>query len=81
MGYATEAASAVCGVAIRRLKLHRIDASVFDFNPRSMRVLHKLGFKREGKKREVLFRDGRWHDEVSLGLLAKDLRPLRPRQA
>ncbi len=75
-GYTTEAASAVCEIAFQRLHLHRIDASVFDFNPRSMKVLRKLGFKREGKKRDVLFRDDRWHNEVSFGLLAKEFRPL-----
>lgn len=76
-GYASEAASAVCQVAFRNLRLHRIDASVFEFNPRSMRVLRKLGFKREGRKRDILFRDGRWHDEVSFGLLIKEFRPSR----
>ncbi len=78
-GYASEAASAICRLAFRDLAMHRIDASVFEFNPRSMRVLRKLGFKREGRKRDVLFRGGRWHDEVSFGLLARDFRPVEPR--
>lgn len=78
-GYASEAASAICRLAFRDLAMHRIDASVFEFNPRSMRVLRKLGFKREGRKRAVLFRGGRWHDEVSFGLLARDFRPVEPR--
>jgi [ribosomal protein S5]-alanine N-acetyltransferase len=74
-GYGSEAASAVCRLAFRELRLHRIDASVFEFNPRSMRLLRGLGFRREGRKRQVLFRDGRWHDEVDFGLLAKEFRP------
>lgn len=74
-GYASEAASAVCGIAFRRLRLHRIDASVFEFNPRSMRLLRGLGFEAEGKRRDILFRGRRWHDEVVFGLLAKEFRP------
>jgi [ribosomal protein S5]-alanine N-acetyltransferase len=75
-GYGSEAASAVCQLAFQRLKLHRIDAAVFEFNTRSMKLLQRLGFKREGKKREILRRGGRWYDEVAFGLLAEDFRPI-----
>jgi [ribosomal protein S5]-alanine N-acetyltransferase len=74
-GYGTEAASAVCEIAFERLRLHRIDASVFEFNPRSMRLLQRLGFQKEGRKREILHRGGRWNDEIVFGLLASDFRP------
>ena len=76
-GYGSEAASAICGLAFVQLKLHRIDAKVFEFNPRSMRLLQKLGFKKEGTTREVLYRGGRWHSEFCFGLLAREFRPLR----
>jgi RimJ/RimL family protein N-acetyltransferase len=74
-GYGAEAASAVCDVAFRRLKLQRIDAEVFDFNQRSMRLLRRLGFRREGRRRHVLRRGGRWYDEIAFGLLASEFRP------
>ncbi|MGA7476743.1 MAG: GNAT family protein [Thermoplasmata archaeon] len=77
-GYGSEAVSAVCEVAFTRLQLHRIDAEVFDFNARSMTLLRRLGFKREGRTREILHRNGRWHDGVAFGLLAKDFRPIPP---
>jgi len=76
-GYGSEAASAVCRVAFSVLKLHRIEAAVFEFNPRSMRLLERLGFRREGQRREVLRRGGRWHDEVEFGLLVSEFRPYR----
>jgi RimJ/RimL family protein N-acetyltransferase len=79
-GYGSEAASAVCRIAFRTLKLHRVDASVFQFNPRSMKLLRRLGFVAEGRKRSVLNRGGRWHDEVLFGLLATDFRPFLPRK-
>lgn len=77
-GFGSEAASAVCQVAFQYLKLHRIDASVFDFNPRSMQLLRRLGFRKEGTRREILYRGGRWHDEIVFGLLAEDYRPSVP---
>jgi [ribosomal protein S5]-alanine N-acetyltransferase len=74
-GYGMEAASAICDIAFRQLRLHRIDANVFEFNPRSMRLLRRLGFKEEGRKRETYHRSRQWYDEVAFGLLASDFRP------
>jgi [ribosomal protein S5]-alanine N-acetyltransferase len=74
-GYASEAASAVLTLGFERVGLHRVDAAVFEFNPRSMRLLERLGFRREGYRREVLRRDGRWYDEATFGLLAREFRP------
>lgn len=75
--YGSEAASAVCDLAFRKLGLHRIDASVFEFNTRSMALLQRLGFRSEGKRREILCRGGHWYDEVEVGLLADEFRPFR----
>lgn len=73
-GIAPEAAHALCRVAFRTLHLHRIEAHVYAFNPRSARVLRKLGFRREGRARSM-HRDGRgWVDVINFGLLAVDLR-------
>jgi RimJ/RimL family protein N-acetyltransferase len=42
---------------------------VFAFNFRAIHVYEKLGFVREGLRREVLFMDGVYHDAVVMGLL------------
>jgi hypothetical protein len=36
---------------------------------RQARIYEILGFREEGRRRECLFRDGRWWDEVHMGLL------------
>lgn len=74
-GIAPEAAHALCRAAFRTLRMHRIGAYAYAFNPRSARVLQKLGFRDEGRYRE-LHRIGRgWVDVKIFGLLAKELRP------
>lgn len=78
-GYGSEAASEVCRIAFRTLRLHRVDAEVFSTNPASMHLLRKLGFRLEGKRREILRRDGRWNDEYVFGLLATEFRPIGAR--
>jgi len=48
LGYATEAAKAVCDFAFAHWPLDKIIASVFDDNPASRKVVEKLGFKETG---------------------------------
>jgi RimJ/RimL family protein N-acetyltransferase len=54
------------------LNLHRIEADVDPRNEASVRLLEKLGFRREGYLRERYFKDGEIQDSVFLGLLRGD---------
>jgi [ribosomal protein S5]-alanine N-acetyltransferase len=80
-GYASEAASLLISATFRELGLHRIHTGVFPNNPRSMRVLRRLGFRKEGRAREDRIVDGRYRDLVLFGLLRKKFRPFRPNRA
>jgi RimJ/RimL family protein N-acetyltransferase len=72
-GYGSEATRLAVGEAFAR-GLHRVSLGVFDFNPRARRVYEKCGFVEEGRCREVLHWDGRWHDEIVMAVLAGELR-------
>jgi RimJ/RimL family protein N-acetyltransferase len=71
-GIGTEAAKLMLEYGFNILELHRIDLEVFTFNPRAIRVYEKLGFKREGVRREVLQLDGTYHDAIIMGLLKRE---------
>jgi [ribosomal protein S5]-alanine N-acetyltransferase len=47
-----------------RIGLHRVQANVRPENIRSLALLERLGFEREGLAREYLFIDGAWRDHV-----------------
>jgi ribosomal-protein-alanine N-acetyltransferase len=47
-----------------RFGLCRLEASVFAWNPASMRVLEKCGFEREGISQASVFKDGQLIDRV-----------------
>lgn len=54
------------------LQLHRIEAACIPDNERSIRLLEKAGFRREGYLREYLKINGAWRDHVMYSLLAGD---------
>jgi ribosomal-protein-alanine N-acetyltransferase len=54
------------------LELHRIEAACIPDNARSIRLLEKAGFQREGYLRGYLKINGQWHDHVMFSRLATD---------
>lgn len=71
-GYATEAMQAVLHWAYATLDLNRVEADVDTRNTASARVLEKLGFVREGHKREDCFVLGEVSDTWVYGLLRRE---------
>jgi RimJ/RimL family protein N-acetyltransferase len=71
-GYGTDAITALLGFAFNEMNLHRIYLSVFDFNERAIRCYEKCGFRREGRAREALFREGRYRDSIHMAILREE---------
>ena len=72
-GYGPEAMRLVIVYGFEVLGLHRIELEVFAFNDRAIRAYEKLGFRREGVRREALFQDGRYHNAITMALLDREL--------
>ncbi|WP_016696713.1 GNAT family N-acetyltransferase [Actinoalloteichus spitiensis] len=53
--------------------LHRLEATVRPDNGPSLRVLEKVGFRREGLYRRYLNVEGGWHDHLCLAVTVEDL--------
>lgn len=54
----------------RERGMHRVELTVVANNHRAIRLYEKVGFQREGLKRENYHgEDGRYHDEIVMGLL------------
>jgi RimJ/RimL family protein N-acetyltransferase len=71
-GYGTEATELMLAHAFDRLGLHRVGLSVFAFNERARRAYEKAGFRLEGRLRSAIARDGRWWDELQMGILREE---------
>ena len=68
-GYGTEATRLILDYGFRTLKLHRIELEVYDFNPRAQHVYEKVGFVREGMRRDVLLWNGRYQSAIIMSIL------------
>jgi RimJ/RimL family protein N-acetyltransferase len=71
-GYGTEATELMLEHAFTRLNFHRVSLSVFSFNQRAVRSYEKAGFRIEGRLREAIWREGRFWDEVQMGVLQEE---------
>jgi [ribosomal protein S5]-alanine N-acetyltransferase len=71
-GHATEAVRAMLRWAYDALDLNRVEAELDTRNAASARVLEKLGFAREGLRREDCVVNGEVSDSWIYGLLRRD---------
>lgn len=63
-GLATESVGLAVRFAFEKAALHRVQAAVMPRNAPSIRVLEKLGFRREGFSERYLKIDGNWEDHL-----------------
>ena len=71
-GYGSDAIRALLGFAFSEMNLHRVYLTVYDYNERAIRCYERCGFQHEGRLREARFSDGRYHDELMMGVLRKE---------
>src|SRR5579859_4831886 len=68
-GYATEAIQAVLAYAFETLQLHRVIATVDCRNTPSIRLLERIGMRREGHFLQDAWYKGEWCDDYLYALL------------
>jgi len=71
-GFATIALRAVTGYAFASFNLERIQATVYEWNPASVRVLEKAEYQFEGRLRNYVMKDGRLGDVLMYAKLRPD---------
>lgn len=74
-GYMSRAVLALVPYAFGALRLHRVEAACLPHNAASIRLLERVGFRREGLARGLVCINGRWQDHLVFALLADDPLP------
>ncbi len=73
-GYGTDALRCLLKFCFHVLNLHRVELSVFDYNPRAQHVYEKIGFKEVGRKREDKFFEGKYYDVIVMDILDREFK-------
>lgn len=74
-GYATEAVRALVRYLFAERHLLRVSAECDARNAPSARLLERVGFRREGLRRQHTWIKGEWTDDLLFGLLAAEFQP------
>lgn len=80
-GLMGDAVSAVIPQVFGPMRLHRIEAACIPDNERSMRLLERAGFRREGYLNGYLKINGAWRDHLLYALIEEDWRMAQARLA
>jgi len=71
---------ALRGVRVIEQCLHRIGLGVFEEHQSAIRCYEKIGFKLEGRLRDQMFQAGEYKNQLWMGLLRAEYKPLRTGQ-
>ena len=71
-GYGTEVMRLLLQHGFNTLNLNRIALEVFENNPRAIRAYEKAGFVHEGRKRQGMYKDGRYIDILLMSVLRSE---------
>lgn len=67
-GYTLDAAKLIIHYGFNELRCHKCNSACLDVNTGSIAFHRKLGFVEEGRRREVIFMNGHYHDEILYGM-------------
>jgi [ribosomal protein S5]-alanine N-acetyltransferase len=70
-GLMTEALKLSCDYAFKEIGLHRVEANIQPANDKSVALVRRVGFVKEGFSRRYLRIDGEWRDHERWALLSE----------
>lgn len=76
-GYMRDGLQLMLRYAFRSLRLHRVESNIQPANKRSIALVRRAGFVREGYSHRYLKIYGRWRDHERWALLVEDWRVRR----
>jgi RimJ/RimL family protein N-acetyltransferase len=71
-GYAIQAIELVLRYYFSELRYRKALADVYSFNEPSIRLHERAGFTLEGRLRDMIYTEGRFHDLLIFGMLAEE---------
>lgn len=76
-GYGTDALLALMDYAFNQLRLNRLEADILESNKPSQGLYKKCGWEVEGLKREAVYKNGGFVNQLHLGILKADYEKIK----
>ncbi|KAK2590816.1 hypothetical protein QQS21_011503 [Conoideocrella luteorostrata] len=76
-GYGREAINWIVDWAFMYAGLHKLGMIAASYNQRGIHLYQSIGFKLEGRRREVIYFNRGWYDELDFGMTEGDWEELR----
>lgn len=76
-GYGTDAMQVLTKFIFHEMNINKVKLHVYSFNTRAIKSYEKCGFKKEGILRQEIFRDGKYYDEIVMGILKEEFEDLQ----
>jgi RimJ/RimL family protein N-acetyltransferase len=80
-GMASQAAKIMLSYYFNELRYNKANVYIYDYNVPSIKFHEKLGFKYEGRLRQMAFSNGEYHDTIFYGLLKDEFNTANPLKA
>lgn len=71
-GYGSDAMKVLMDFIFMQMNINKIRLTVYSHNQSAIKCYKKCGFKVEGLLRQEVYRDGKYYDKISMGLLKAD---------
>lgn len=71
-GYGEDAVKTLLEYAFMKIDIYRVALKVYEYNERAVKCYLKCGFRNEGRTRQSAYIDGKFHDEIIMGVLKSD---------
>ncbi|MFZ3589963.1 GNAT family N-acetyltransferase [Bacillus sp. DJP31] len=72
LGYGQDALQLILRYAFHELNLNRVGLDVIEYNQKAIHAYEKIGFQKEGRMREAVFRDGNSYDRIIMSILRSE---------
>lgn len=73
-GYGTKAFEAILKFCFDHMGMHRLWLCTLENNEVAKKLYKNSGLKEEGRHRQAIWRDGRWHDLIIMSILEDEYR-------
>lgn len=71
-GYGEDAVKTLLEYAFMKIDMYRVMLKVYEYNERAVKCYLKCGFRNEGRTRHSAYIDGKFYDEIIMGILKSD---------